>query len=152
MLLKSCFRRVFKVRDTLHCHMLSKQKVKMQIYPNFIQEKVCRHMYFLNPFLVYSGKKAERKIPKYYRFHLNGRIRRVYFFSLLFYIFWIFYIDPVLLLWSRGVKRLSSKMCNLTLDTACAVGMVLIFWWWGFVGFPLPLLIMCCIVFHRWEV
>ena len=75
-------------------------------------------MYFLNPLLVYSGKKAERKIPKYYQFHLNGRIRRVYFFSSLFY---IFCIDPVLLLWSRGVKRLSSKMCNLTLDTACAL-------------------------------
>ena len=37
--------------------MLSEQKVKMQIYPNFIQEKVCKHMYFLNPLLVYNGKK-----------------------------------------------------------------------------------------------
>ena len=64
--------------------MLSEQKVKMQIYPNFIQEKVCKHMYLLNALLVYNGKKAERKIPKYYQFHLNGRVRRVYFFSWLF--------------------------------------------------------------------
>ena len=42
------------------------QKIKMpELCPNCIQEKVYKHIYFLNSLLVYNRKNNERKIPKY---------------------------------------------------------------------------------------